>query len=277
MAPTTRTELRRLVLAFPTVAVPRPAIDSAAQLARFLRASLLGLFVEDPRLLAAASLPFVRQLDASLRAWRPFSHQRLLEDYAALAAALRRRLLESAQTSGVPAEFAVLRGELDAVVNSSTAPTDLVILFESVATWPLLEPRAAAGTVLVPLDARPNQGPVVALIGEADDIAIGVAKRIAASAELEIILVDAARQHSSAYWAGRGGVDQAQAGQGADRGAARLVAPRNVTASGGHFLQSGLPAASLVVLTRTTLGQLGERPIAIARSRPEPWLVLEDR
>ncbi|SPE24066.1 hypothetical protein SBBP1_260023 [Burkholderiales bacterium] len=258
--------LRRLVLAFPPAAVPQHAIDSAAQLARLMRASLLGLFVEDSDLFVAAQLPFMRELDVQLRAWRPLSHQRLLEDYAASAAALRRQLLQSAAQSGVPAKFAVFRGDPGTTVVSRALPTDFVALFESVTTWPGRPPSQAAGTVFVPRAARPRRGPVVVVCGAAEDLAVEVATEIAADAGVERILVDAAQDRSSAFWSGRSAV----------RGFP-LAAPRTVPTSAEHFLPSGLPPASLVVLTRATLAQHEARLLSIAAARPEPWLVLEQR
>jgi len=265
MAPAALGERRRLVLAFPSMAVPQPAIDSAAQLARFLRASLLGLYIEDTRLLAAASLPFARQFDASLRAWGPLSHDRLLEDYAAVAAALRRRLRQSAEASGVQAEFAVFRGEPGAMVAAGTAPTDIVALFETIATWPRRLPGKVAGTVFVPRDSRPRPGPIVAVAGAAQDLGVDLASRIAADANLSLVVVDAVQEHSSAFWLGRGSAINVA-----------LTAPPGMATSGANFLRSGLPNASLVVLTRATLERLETRLLSIAAKRPEPWLVLED-
>jgi hypothetical protein len=257
---------RRLVLAFPPTAVSQDAIDSAAQLARLMRASLLGLLVEDSDLFVAADLPFMRELDAQLSAWRPLSHERLLEDYAASAAALRRRLLQSAAQSGVPAKFAVFRGDPGTAVVSRALATDFVALFESVTTWPGRPAGQAAGTVFLPRTARPRRGPVVAVAGAAHDMAVEVAAQIAADAGVEWILVDAARERSSAFWSSRSAL----------RGSP-LAAPRSASTSAEHFLPSGLPPASLVVLTRATLAQHEARLLSLAAARPEPWLVLEQR
>jgi len=257
---------RRLVLAFPPAAIPQPAMDSAAQLARSLGASLFGLFVEDSDLFAAASLPFLRELDVHLRAWRPLSHQSLVADYAAIAQALRRQLLQSAAQLGISADFAIFRGDPRALVASGTAPTDLVARFEPVTNWALHGAGIAFGTVFVPPNARPQSGPVVVIAREATNREVQVASEIAENANIRIVLVDEALEGSGAYWLERGRA-----------GGPRLASPASLAMNAKHFLQLGLPRASLVVLTRATLERLEEPLRSIAAGRPEPWLVLEDR
>lgn len=262
-----RNRAKRVVLAFPPAAVPRPAIDSATQLARLLQATLFGLFVEDADLFAAANLPFLRELDARMRAWRPLSEKGLLEDYAAIAAALRGRLLQSAAELGVEADFAVFRGDPRALVESGTEPSDLLALFEPVTNWALHKTEtAASGTVFVPRSARPQEGPVVVIAEEAEAPEVEVASEIAAKAESRVVIVDAAREQSSAFWLRR-----------EQSAAARLVGPPSLATGARHFLQLGLPPASLVVLTRATLERIKESLAAIAAGRSEPWLVLEER
>ena len=252
------------MLAFPPTAIPQPAIDSAAQLARLLGASLFGLFVENSELLAAANLPFLRELDAHMRAWRPLSHQSLVEDYTAVASALRRQLLHSAAQLGVEAEFEVFRGDPRAAVASGTVASDLVALFEPITNWTLYKESVAAGTVFVPRTARPQTGPVVVIARQPQDREVQIASEIAANTNMHVVVVDAAQEQSSAYWLERGA-------RGAMNRAARIAT------SAEHFLQLGLPPASLVVVTRATLERFGEPLESIAAGRPEPWLVLEDR
>jgi len=261
-----RAKPRRLVLAFPPSAVPRPAIDSAAQLARLLQASLFGLLVEDADLFAAADLLFLRELDAQIRAWRPLSHEGLLEDYAAIAAALRRGLLQSAAESGVEADFAVFRGDPRTLLASGTEPSDLLALFEPITSWMSHKTETASGTIFLPRTARPQQGPVVVIAREPAAPEVEIASEIAANADNSLVVIDAAREHSSTFWLGRG-----------QAGGTRLVGPRNLATGTRHFLQLGLPSASLVVLTRATLEWIKESLGAIAEGRSEPWLVLEER
>jgi len=261
-----RSESRRLVVALPPAAVPQPAIDSAAQLARLLGASLFGLFIEDPDLFAAANLPFLRELDARMRAWRPLSPASLMEDYEAIAQALRRQLLQSAAVSGVSIEFAVFRGDPRALAASGAAPTDLLALFEPITNWASHRGSAAAGMVFVPRTARPQSGPVVVIARTSADPEVALASEIAEDANLGLELVDAAQEHSSAFWLQRGRPS-----------GSRLALPPSLATSEGYFRQLGLPPASLVIITRATLERL-EQPLgSIAAGRSEPWLVLEER
>jgi len=258
---------RRLVLAFPPATVPRPAIDSAAQLARLLGASLFGLFVEDSDLLAAADLPFLRELDARLRAWRPLSYENLLEDYTAMAEALRRQVLQSAAQLGVPAEFSVFRGDPRSAVASGAEPSDVVALFEPVTNWESHKESVSAGTVVfVPRTARPQSGPIVVVAHEATGPEVELASEIASNANIQVVVVDALQEHSSAFWMQR-----------SQRRHARGTGRTDLVASAQHVRQLGLPPASLVVVTRATLERLAQPLESIAGGRSEPWLVLEER
>jgi len=256
---------KRLVVALPAAAIPQPAIDSAAQLARLLGVSLFGLFIEDPDLFAAANLPFLRELDARMRAWRPLSPESLMENYEAIAQSLRRQLLQSAAVSGVSVEFAVFRGDPRALI-ASGEPTDLLALFEPITNWALHKGGMAAGTVFVPRTARPQPGPVVLIASTAAAPEVALASEIAENAEVGLVVVDAAQEHSSAFWMQRG-----------KPGGSRLAPPPNLATSEEHFRRLGLPQASLVVITRATLERLEQRLGSIAAGRSEPWLVLEER
>ena len=266
MKRTTRSQSKRLVVALPPAIVPQPAIDSAAQLARLLGASLFGLFIEDPDLFAAANLPFLRELDVRMRAWRPMSPANLMEDFEAIAQALRRQLLQSAAVSGVSVEFAVFRGDSRALAASGTAPTDLLALFEPITNWPSHRGGRAAGTVFVPRTARPQSGPVVVIGRTSADPEVALASEIAAAANIGLVVVDATQEHSSAFWLQRGKPDRS-----------RLTLPPSLATSEGHFRQLGLPPASLVVITRAILERLEQPVESIAAGRSEPWLVLEQR
>lgn len=258
-----RSKSTRLVVALPPAAVPQPAIDSAAQLARLLGVSLFGLFIEDPDLFAAANLPFLRELDARMRAWRPLSPESLMQDYEAIAQALRRQLLQSAAVSGVSVEFAVFRGDPRALI-ASGAPTDLLALFEPITNWALHKDGVAAGTVFVPRTARPQPGPVVVIASTATAPEVALASEIAENANVGLVVVDATQEHSSAFWLQRGRAS-----------GTRLAPPRNLATSEEHFRKLDLPPASLVVITRATLERFAQRLGSIAADRPEPWLVLE--
>jgi hypothetical protein len=259
MANPKRDRPARLVLEFSGEHVQEHAIDAVAQLARLSSMALLGLFIEDAGLMAAASLPFVRQFDASRRAWTRLSQERLQEELAALAATLRRNLERSAARSGVPAEFSVMRGDPGAALVSHTGPGDWIAVFDSIASWPRRRLGAAAGTVFVPRGAAPRHGPIVAVAGSADDLAIAFAKLLAEAAERDLVVVDLPQEHSKGYWLARRGGTTAST-------AAPEAPPRQP--------QVSLPHASLVVLSAATLERFGDQVLALAAGRGEPWLVL---
>jgi hypothetical protein len=257
---------QRLVLAFPPARVQQPAIDAAAQLAQLLSLQLLGLFIEDASLLAAASLPFAREFDASRRAWKPLSLERLEQDFVAVAEALRRSLARSAGKVGVHAEFAVFRGDRGAMLATRTAPGDIIAVFESVAARSSRRMGLAAGTLFVPPDAGPQRGPIVVIAESPRDPGIEVAARIAEPAGLELVVLDVVQETSKAFWLEEIAEDNSRR---------RLRAPSGVAARGAHFQPFGLPPARLVVLTAAALARFGDRLLALATGRREPWLVLE--
>jgi len=260
-----RSEARRLVVALPPAAVPQPAIDSTAQLARLLGVSLFGLFIEDAELFAAADLAFLREFDAQMHTWRPLSPASLIEDYQSIAQALRRQLLQSAAVSGVSIEFAVFRGDPRALAASGAASTDLLALFEPITNWASHKDSVAAATVFVPRTARPQTGPVVVIARTGTDPEVAIASEIAEEANIGLVIVDAAQTHSGAFWLQRGRPRSS-----------RLALPPSLAISEANFRQIGLPPASLVVITGATLERLEQPLAAIAAGRSEPWLVVQE-
>ena len=257
---------RRLVLALPAAPLPRPVIDRATRLASLLSAELLGLFVEDANLLAMAALSFARQFDARARAWRSIDPTQVQQDYAAIADTLRRQLTESAAALGIAADFAVTRGQPHGAVIGGAARSDVVAWFEPLSNAWRRASGAAAASLYLPTDTGVPRGPVVALVArdEPDEPAVVAATRIARRAARALVTVDLAREAASDYWFGRS----------ARRGRP-LSVPGIVPAAVAGVPRSGLPPASMVIVSRALLQRDEARVLALAESRPEPWLVLE--
>lgn len=191
---TTRIAFRRLVLTLASGDAPGPALEAAAALARWLDAELLAIFVENTALYDYARLPFAREIGPGA-AWRPLAPERLLDDYAAMAAAAQRRLRAIAARVGVPCEFEILRGDAAASL-ARAAVDDLLALLEPadpLARW--LPPREApaAGQLILPRRLRRARGPVVVVATRPDERAQAVAARIASAAGEALIALEAGR------------------------------------------------------------------------------------
>lgn len=105
-------KIRRVVVALDTAAAPGEALEAAAGLARGLGAELVGLFVEDQRLLRFAELPFAQELGAATARVRPVSTADIERALKSHAERLRRLLSEAARPLGVPWTLEVTRGQV---------------------------------------------------------------------------------------------------------------------------------------------------------------------
>ena len=104
-------KVRRVVAALDVAATPAQVLEAAVGLANALHAELVGLFVEDQRLLRLAELPFAQEL--SLTTARA---QRLLLDdveraLRRQAEQMRRMIGEMAQPLGLAWTLEVVRGD----------------------------------------------------------------------------------------------------------------------------------------------------------------------
>lgn len=108
---------------------PPDVVDAVIDLARCLGAELQALLLEDALTLALAEMPAPRAFDTRAAAWRELPRAQLLQAMELAAAVLQRRL-ETAQTSGVRAQFNVVRGGPATVLGSVTQAGDLLVLVE---------------------------------------------------------------------------------------------------------------------------------------------------
>ncbi len=275
-----RVGLRRVLLAF-TQAAPQPALEAAADLARLLDAGLQGLFVEDPVLFEAAGAPFARLLNPTQRTWRPMSHEHLSGEYAAAAAALRRRLQQVAAANGLAADFTIVRGDWAASVALHAEPTDLLAVFEPPgAIASRIDRMRAAGQprpgppailYLAP-SVRRRGGPVVAVAtAHGGDATVALAARLAAAASERLVVIDLTPGRQAAAWLERAAQELSQ-----PHAAARVIAsgapPALVLRT--EFVRLH---ARLVVLDREAFETMAPAAEDSADARQVPWMILENR
>ncbi len=123
-----RPPLRRVVVALDPAAQCRAALDLAARLAAQSEAELVGLFVEESELLAAAALPVTRALrgpGAEGEALDPATMERGLRAWAAQAEAT---LASAAQRWRVKSSFRVARGRVGETLIAEAEGSDLLAL-----------------------------------------------------------------------------------------------------------------------------------------------------
>ncbi|HEX7157253.1 MAG TPA: hypothetical protein VF229_08575 [Burkholderiaceae bacterium] len=282
MAHGARVNLRRMLLAFTHEAAPQPALEAAAEFARLLDTGLQGLFVEDSVLFEAASVPLARLLDPTQRTWRPMSYEHLSSEYAAAAAALRRRLKQVAAANGLAADFTIVRGDWAASVASHAGPTDLLAVFEPPGTIAgrIDRLRRAAGQsrpgppailYLAP-SVRRRGGPVVAVAtAHGGAASVELAAQLAAAASEQLVIIDLTPGRQAAGWLERAAPQASQ-----PHAAARVIAS---SAPPALVLRTEFVRlrARLVVLDREAFETMAPAASDFVDGRQVPWMILEGR
>ncbi len=126
----------RIVVALDTASVVVPVIETAAGLAASLDATLDALFVEDEQLLRLAALPFAHELEfptARVRRIEPADIERALRGQVEQA---RRLLAATAAPLAVSWQLSVVRGDVMRTVCGYAAPSDLLVVGRSLASYP---------------------------------------------------------------------------------------------------------------------------------------------
>jgi hypothetical protein len=103
-------------------------LEMAVHLAGAWDAELLGLFVEDDRLMRLAGLPFAREIAFSTAASRPLGPSGMECMLRAKAERVRQTLVESAGRAGMSWSLQVARGDLVPLTLAMTARGDVVVL-----------------------------------------------------------------------------------------------------------------------------------------------------
>jgi hypothetical protein len=153
--PTEAEKVRRIVIALDTASSVLPAIEAAAGLALGLHAELVGLFIEDERLLRFAGLPFAREFgfaSARARSLAPASVEHALR---AQAEQLRRLLAATAERLSLAWTLEIVRGEVPRSVLGRAGASDLLVLGRSEYAWPGTHRRADPARRFPALAAHP--------------------------------------------------------------------------------------------------------------------------
>jgi hypothetical protein len=181
--------IRRIVIACDAVCALGPAIETGAAIAAHWRASLHGLFVEDPALLQAAALPFTQQVNLSQGISEALEPEGLERELVALAGQARRWLEDVAGRRGLEWSFSVRREDA-ASVALAAEDADLLILeaavrpfggqFQLDSQW-LSAAYDAPQSVLLLRDGDRQGRPVVVLV---DAASTGARGAVVAAAEM---------------------------------------------------------------------------------------------
>jgi nucleotide-binding universal stress UspA family protein len=134
--------VRRILVALDASRHSLAALEAAADLAASLGSELLGLFVEDARLLRLAVLPGAREVCYPYTSAKRIDQARMERQLRAQAAQARQALSEACQARRLKWAFRVVRGEVTPEVLSAAVEADLLTL----------------GRVSRPLDRRTRLG-----------------------------------------------------------------------------------------------------------------------
>jgi hypothetical protein len=196
------TEFKRIVLSLHRSMPEEAAIGAAAEFAHLLCLELVGLFAEDPNLIALAGLPFGRELRLLERRWQPIDAGQLAKDMAAAAARAQRVFVEKAAAMSLAADFRSVKGSISELVESLLRAGDIIAVSlpesgadrATVQYARLLQTalRSAAGALLVPSPIARHAGAIAALAASPEDPCVRVARGIAAAAKEDFIMVTGA-------------------------------------------------------------------------------------
>lgn len=174
----------RLVVALPPDEASLALLDSAMALADRLERELLGLFLEDQGLLAAAGLPFTRIVPRRAASEAAFDLASTERAVRVLAERARARLAGSAAAQRVRWRFEVVRGGLGAVALEAG---DVLAL--GLAGALLAEPGPAPPPCPVVVMGR-RGGPVV-VVHEGSPATLALAERLAGDGGVPLVVLAA--------------------------------------------------------------------------------------
>lgn len=120
--------VRRILVALDASGLEPTHLETASLLARRLRATIRGLFVEDINLLRLAALPFSTQIDLQTGGRQPFETRDLERQMQSLAVIAQQRLAEAAKRQSIEWSFDTVRGAVAQEIAAAAENADLVIL-----------------------------------------------------------------------------------------------------------------------------------------------------
>jgi nucleotide-binding universal stress UspA family protein len=264
------------------------ALEEAAELAAWMGAELLGLFVEDVELLRLATSPVAREILYPSAQERPLDTARMESKLRAQAEQARRALERVAERVKVPWDFRVVRGEVAAQVLLAAAEADLLSLGR--VGWSLARrwrvgstARAALGarTSLLVAQRRISRSLPVSVVYDRSpgcEDAVRVAARLA-KATSELLTVFLLADSSEAAKQIHAEADRALQGEGVrarfhwlDSGDEREVLERlQAEKSGMVVLGAGSPLLEDSVIEKLLCQ--ADKPVLIVGSRLAPILL----
>jgi hypothetical protein len=264
-----------MVLSLPRNRLDYHGVDVGAEIAQLLELELLATIVENEDLLNAAGLSCVRELRRTGEGWQPIDPTVLAHEIEMAANGMFRLFNEAVKARGVKANFDVARGSLAGVIGSLARAGDIVAVIEpsnpadriTQQFTTLIDAafRSAAAVMMIPSRVTRRTGPIVALVGAADDPSIALAATIAAASKEELILVPASKEVLLPA--------EGQLEREVGRQVRRLTAHHSaLNVWGLETILAGLKER-LLVMSRNAAGN--QLPLTIASLRSIPVLVVE--
>lgn len=191
--------IRRILVALDASPESLAALDYAADLAAGLQAELTGLFVEEVDLLNLASMPFAREVSALRPGGRALDPAHMAAALHAQAARARQALETAANSLHLRWSFRVVRGQLEAELQTAVGETDLLALGRRVQsvrrqilgrTLETMARRLPSSVLLAVPGRRDAQAPLAAIydVSDCGGRALSLAARIAEEMRRDLIV-----------------------------------------------------------------------------------------
>ena len=202
-------EIRRVLVALDPMAQCQGALETAARLAARSEAELVGLFVEESELLAAAALPVTRVLRSHDLAEEALDEAVMARGLRAWAAHAEALLAAAAERWRIRASFRVARGRISEVLSAEARRGDLVAL--GAVARPSRAPRVGATAralsrglvcpVLV-MGAPDGGGAPVLAVFDGDPRVLSLGAELAAllDSQFEIVVAEEAQEAAARAW-----------------------------------------------------------------------------
>jgi nucleotide-binding universal stress UspA family protein len=123
-----RTQLKRILLPLDVSRDSLAALEVACDLAVGVGGDIAGIFIEDQELLAAASLPFAREIGSTSGILRQIESVDIERRLDAIARRARDAMVDAGQRLKVPTSFHVKRGDVPAEILSAASDADIIVL-----------------------------------------------------------------------------------------------------------------------------------------------------
>jgi hypothetical protein len=138
--------IRRILVAIDATPDSWAALDAAAELAAEMEAEILGLFVEDIKLLRLAESPYAREVAYPTAAGAPLDRARMESQLRAHSARAEKAVAAAGTREEVRWSFRSIRGEVTAEIRAAAGEADLLAIGRS--AWSIGLPARVSATAL---------------------------------------------------------------------------------------------------------------------------------